>query len=476
MRLMNRERLKYQAIGAVSIAVFVTGLLGTQVAVTAQTTPPPAAAAKPDRRSSLPKEALEKARQAEKLLAANQPDQAIAILQELDKQHPGNPAINLRLAEVHDTLSRYGYALVYYRRYVLLAGQDAREMAAARVQTLELMAGIDDDAAAAAKALGVNTVPVATPAPRVERMIAAEAKDGTLVPLTSEEDLKNIRSLTAKAAAASPAVTPTHTPIIIPETLSATPAPVKSTPGAPAAAAAARNGEAMTVSTVGSAPQAGEGETAATSPGAAAPRAPGTSRVSVYSGATPAPADKDALLAKAFVKADSPATISIEDTKPEPEKKNEPATRATPLAQRKDSDKSNKTQASGDSSIVPSLGDAVAYTKATPVSDSARGASFFHVSKSNSSHAQVVILNDLPQGVVTISIIPPDDREVLSAILVPGESKTLYVPQGRYQVTANASTTDYSPITLMNTQFQYTFQAGRQYTRRVTPDSVQRVN
>src|SRR5690606_17456231 len=155
-----------------------------------------------------PTEALEKARQAEKALAANQPDEAIRILQELDRQHPDNPAISLRLAEIHDTLNRYGYALFYYRKYVKLAGPNAREMAAARVQTLELMAGIDDHADAAAKALGQQTVPVATPTPKVQRMIAAEAKDGTLVPLNSEEDLKNIRKLTAKAVV-SPAVTPT---------------------------------------------------------------------------------------------------------------------------------------------------------------------------------------------------------------------------------------------------------------------------
>jgi hypothetical protein len=118
----------------------------------------------------------------------------------------------------------------------------------------------------------------------------------------------------------------------------------------------------------------------------------------------------------------------------------------------------------------------IAFTRQAPAHESARAASFFNITQGNSSQATIVVRNELKSAIVTVSIIPEDASEAHSAILMPGETKTLTVPPARYDLTANAATTDYSPITLMSTEFKYTFHGNRQYTRRFNDSSLQRVD
>jgi len=426
--------------------------------------PSSAPAQKTASRSSLPEAALQQARQAEQHLASNQPDKAIAILKELDKQYPGQAAISLRLAEIHDTNNKYGAALFYYRRYIHLAGGRAREMAAARVSTLEVMAGVDSEAERVARELGESTRPVATPALKVERVIAAEAKDGSRVPLRSAEDVEQIeRQGYVKPLPKSkqtPEITPGVTPIIIPETLSLPSQAASSTYAKPAVAAPSRAAQVEPVKTA---------------------KAP-----------TPTPQpDEDALLAQAFVKADDPDAI-VENVAappvatPEPtQKRRQTPTQVTTTPPPLQLEPMGTVAPARTPrppvtvrATVASTGQAptVAYTRPFSSTDSPRAAGFFNVTNVGGSYAQVSLINDLNGGVVTVSLTPMDNGEVLSAILMPGESKTIYAKSARYTISANASTTDYSPITLMNTQFEYKFDAGRQYTRRFTQSSLQQLN
>lgn len=406
-------------------------------------------------RSSLPQEALLKAREAEQNLAANAPEKAIAILQELDRKYPENPAINLRLAEIHDTKNDYGPALFYYRKYVRIAGSKAREVPVGRVGTLELMAGVDDAAEKFAARLGEQTVPVATPTPRVERALLAEAKDGSRVPLTSAEQVEQIqkRGYVPPAASPTPTVTPSATPIIIPESLTK---PVSPSPAA--------------VSSAAPAPRRAEGQVQIS---AAAP--------------TPKPVDEDSLLTQAFAKADSPEAVAekLQERAATPAIQAEQTVIAPPISTpqpRQPAPLAAEMPVSAPAAVAPTSlplapqSAVVAYTQDEPVSNSSRGANFFSVTTTQGREAEVVIMNELKNAIVTLSIVPPDDRPVASAILAPGETKNLRLVPGKYQVSANASSNDYSPITLMSAQFDYSFAGGHKYVRRVTQSSLQQIN
>lgn len=444
----------------------------------------PAAGSTAPKKASLPEEALEQARAAEQHLAANQPAKAIEILQKLTKKYPQQSALSLRLAQIYDTGNRYGYALFYYRRYVQQAGPRAREMAVERVATLELMPGLDPEVKQAEKETGEQSRPVATPAPVVKRMLATEAKDGTLVPIRDEADYERFRRQGVPETAGTPMPTPSVTPIIIPPELSITPTPAPldayaSTPPAGSASAAPgsgnRRGVRVEPSTVGT--------------------------------TAPPKNDEDALLAQAFAKAPSPSEMT---TAPDPS----PAAAAAPLALATSTPVANPAatppgQVPGRIDLAPKVttelaalptplsrtaqpprqvpvsphlspsapsNDPVAYMQATPAYDSAKAASFFNVTAGQGNQAVVSLLNEIPQSIVTISITPQDDRPVISAILTPKEQKRVNVPPGTYDVTANVSTTDYSPITLMNSQFRYTFTAGRQYTRRFNKTNIEQLN
>lgn len=445
----------------------------------AQTTAP-AAAGKPGR-SSLPDDALKQAQEAERQLAAANPKKAIEILQQLDQTYPGNSALSLRLAEVHDANNDYGPSLFYYRRYIKLAGSRAREIPVARVSTLELMAGVDKQASDFARKLGEATVPVATPTPQIERSLEAQAKDGSRVPVTSAEQLEEIhrRGYVPASPSPRPTVTPAARAIVLPDTTR--------TPAANTAASASHPRE----------PEPAPGSASESLP-VSQPHSTPSSRKPVASPkvsiAPPASKpDEDNLFAEAFVKAGTDSgsvTVSAPNAQPEsvesqlanepiPEVRRGTAVAPPPPPPALDIQEKRSTPAAGRQqrpvSVAPEQAP-IAYTQATPATNSPRAANFFNVSIVQSNNASVVIINDLPTAIVTLSLVPQDDSNVISAILAPGETKTLVVRPGTYDVTARASSNDYSPVTLMSTQFEHRFVTGRQYTRRFNQTSLQQLN
>lgn len=424
--------------------------------------------------SALPEAALEKAREAENHLKADAPKEAIAILRELDKAHPNTAALSLRLAQIHDTLGQNGYALFYYRRYVAQAGPKARSLAVERVTSLELMAGIAEQVKQAERELGETTRPVTTPAPKVERMLATRAKDGGLVPIRSEKDLEKLeREGVPEKSPVTPVPTSAVTPIILPDSSPAV--------GSPAPAPAQRSQAQPASSTSYPAQQT-------PAPQAAAPRQ------------SPATTDEDALLAKAFrkieVAEEGPAaadatdelkvsatdlapTVSgdLQNLPPAPPRATTPTPSAAVSApppslsqgQQAPAPVSPHLSASG-----PSSG--IAFTKQTQEYDTPRAASFFQITEDAGNGAVISLINDVPASVATISITPRDDSPVVGAILAPKEQKRVQVKPGTYDVAVNVSTHDYSPITLMNTNFTYTFSAGKKYTRRFNKNNIQQLN
>lgn len=428
----------------------------------------------PDRKSSLPREALLKAREAERHLAANAPEKAIEILRGLDRQYPGRAALSLRLGEIYDTMGKNAYALFFYRRYVAQAGDSARPMAVERVSSLELMAGVRQQVELVEREFGEDTQAVATPAPRVERMLATRAQDGGLVPIRNEEDLKKLeREGVPEKSPERRVVRPSVTPIVVPSELSRGTAP-------------AATGQSMTPSVK-----------ASSLPGQAEPRrTPGSARQQ---------SDEDALLAQAFRKRAEDetepvvATPAIEETLaagadlnisgvPEGAQASESLAELPPPVLSQNSNARTKiSDAGGESPRRPAgtqsgrapgvaAKSEVIYTSPTPVNAAGRSASFFNVSDVPGQFALVSLVHEVPASVLTVTITPKDDGEMVSAILVTGEQKRVYLRPGTFDVTVNLSTTDYSPITLMNTAFEYTFSAGKQYTRRFNKTNIQQLN
>lgn len=458
--------------GTLAVAGTIFTLASTGGAQSPSNQPAPAQAHAAQRHSSLPKAALEKAQEAEKQLAANSPEKAIVILRTLDKEYPHQSAISLRLAQIYDTLGRNGYALFFYRRYISEAKGNPRDFAVERVRTLEMMAGIDAQVEKVENEFGEETRPVATPTPVIKRMLATTAKDGSLVPIRNEDDLNRItREGVPETSPETPVVaTPRITPIILPDAHTPTP---RTSP-----AAQQNADEHLTLDMNGT-------EITAAASGNNVSRK----------------ADEDALLAAAFRTADSPdeiteqsnetaeasstdkvsganpANLEIEAETPAPVAA-EIAASPTPAVS---IEPPPSLSSSGQATLSPpQLGSpdsasVIAFTKQTPA-NTGRAADFFHVTDAPGQYALVSLVHDVSSSMLTFTITPQDDGEVMSAILAPKEQKRVYVRPGTYTVTANVSTTDYSPITLMNTHFQYTFSAGKQYTRRFNKNTIQQLN
>jgi len=440
--------------------------------------------------SSLPDSALQQARQAEQELTANQPEKAITILRKLQKEYPDNSALSLRLAQIYDTMGRNGYALFYYRRYVAQAGPRARDLAIERVSSLELMAGIGDQVKQAEKDLGQTSRPVATPTPIIKRMLATAAKDGSLVPIRNEEDFERIRRQGVPETAETPIPTPSITPIILPS--QPTPAP------AAASTAAIKTGNRRLEI---SSPATGVNSSAAPDK-SATPQAHNAAPDGTSPGTKPnqgTRADEDALLAHAFSKGSGPETISARQSPaaaPEtevasataseaveaaaveiaPSQSSQPAPLQLPPADAAAPPVSPHLSSPASSPPPRPTPAAVAFLQPTPEYESNQAASFFNVTAYRGDSALVALINEIPSAVLTLSITPPDDSPVISAILTTNEQKRISVRPGTYEVTATIATTDYSPVTLMTRHFKYTFTRGKQYTRRFNKNNIQQLN
>lgn len=156
----------------------------------------------------LPEAGLKKAQLAEKQLKADKPQEAIKILEALDKEYPGHGAVSLRLAQVYDQTENYGAALFYYRRYAQIAGSEAIEDARNRVTTLELMAGAAKAAEEFARKRGQESTAVEVPTPEIQRSVEQMAPDGSWVPVTDPSMLgKPVTPITTAPASQRPSRT-----------------------------------------------------------------------------------------------------------------------------------------------------------------------------------------------------------------------------------------------------------------------------
>lgn len=423
----------------------------------------------------LPDEALKRAQEAEKQLASNNINEALAILTRLDHDYPGHAALSLRLAQIYDKQDTPGVSLFFYRRYSRMAADHAREEAQARLATLELTPGAPAAAEAFAAKMGERTAPAATPAPVSRVEIAAARPDGSLVPIHNREEAEEI----AKGAGI-PDATPSEVP--------AGPTPYVISPEALQHARSAGNTQQARTRQQDGLVLSGTGDHVALltktpqAAGAIHSPAPATTR-GVYATGTPETGtDEDAQLARAFAKgtvatAGTAANSTAAPLPPDWGTMQTPVPASTQLPPVAQISPSNSTPpAPVGTPSGPTIG-TVAYMSPTPSSEviSPRAKEFFTTRRIGGDKAVVKLYNDVAESVATIKIIPLEEGNAMSAILAPEENRALQFQPGKYDFVVNVATTNYPPLTLMQTRFSYTFEAGMQYLHRINNENMEQV-
>jgi hypothetical protein len=431
--------------------------------------------------SPLPEEALKRAQQAEKQLAANNATEALSILTKLDHDFPGHASISLRLAQIYDAQDTFGPALFFYRRYSKLA-DNPREEAQSRLAALEVTPGARESAETFARKMGESTGPVPTPAPISKVEIAAARPDGSLVPIRSRQEAELIAK-TGALPDAPPATTPAGpTPYVISDDVLEKADNIKRSQSR-----GAQPGGGLVLSGAGNhvSVQAGSSTPVPPSPAAAnataaaptiPPKLAAPSTKSVYAAGVPETGgDEDAQLARAFAKGSSASQPSTNQAFPAAQITLTPAaTRSAPSNTPVPSLGSGTAPAAAQSTPLPG---GIAYMSPTPVSEvvSPRAREFFSVKKAAGPNATVKLYNDMADSVATIKLIPTEEGDALNAILAVNENRTLNVPPGKYDVVVDVSTTNYPPLSLLQTRFAFTFEAGTQYLRRMNAENMQQV-
>jgi hypothetical protein len=460
----------------------------------------------------LPEEGLKRAQEAEKQVRANNTDAAIKTLQKLDKDFPTESAISLRLAQVYDGMGRNGEALFYYRRYITRAGTGAREEAKNRVFTLELMSEARAQADAFAKKLGEKSAAVATPTPKVKRNVMKMSPDGSMTNLKPSD--VGLADELAQEAVSAPAASPTPTPtktIAVPVAPTATPLPMPPLPPgtvlqvfgetgetrgllpepkptiAPPSLAPAMSPAAQTVATPPPPPDAAP---VFTPPPAADGTATTEALASVAGG----------LAASMTTPRATPALIEImpqdiltrrpsPETEPAGVESALPAVRTRPVLtpppiQTTKTPPSAPSQTPAFAASSPGLQDALlpaapspGAARSTPAparAASGAQAPFFTAKPIEGSRAVIKITNSVPGAMLTFNAIGEDDSVGANAVLAPTESRSMRLQPGTYHIMVNVTDNSYPPLTLMDVKFDADVEAGMQYTRRISPETLER--
>jgi hypothetical protein len=451
------------------------------------------------RTKRLPPEALKSATEAEQKLKAGQPMEALAVLTRIDRDHPGHAAISLRMGQIFDTMNKTGQALFYYRRYVQYSGDRPREEAVARITALELTPNAKQSAEAFATTLGEKSIAMQTPAPRTTTEMAAEREDGSLVPIKDNKELERY----AKEGL----------PLAPPEPISAAPTPFvvnmnNSQSGqAMSANRKSQNSGGMfgnSRATGNSGQENGSiSDNAMVSP-SGSQRLPAkviTTKPALKS------ADEDAQLVAKFVGPPASNKDATNGSAPSssasiPPRSSLPSNVAIiqPASQVDDNDVPSLQNAgmpvSSPSGTTPLSGlpkgtpadrppirspqrqaEQVVYTSPTPATkvESIRAENFFTLKASGGTSAEIRLVNQVPNSIISFKALPIEQGETVSAILAQEENRTLQMSPGSYDLTVSISTTNYPPQSLMEAHFTATFAAGTQYTRWFHPDNLQQV-
>lgn len=99
---------------------------------------------------------------------------------------------------------------------------------------------------------------------------------------------------------------------------------------------------------------------------------------------------------------------------------------------------------------------------------------FFTTRPVEGARAVLKITNAVPNAMLTFNAIGDDDSVGSNAVLAPGETRDMRLQPGAYHVIVTVTDNGYPPATLMDVKFDADFEAGMQYTRRISPDTLER--
>ena len=369
----------------------------------------------------LPEDALRKAQQAEKLVQQNRVKDAIVILQELERAHPAEAAVSLRIAQLFDGMGQEGAALFYYRRYAAQAGDRARDEATARLQTLEIMANARAGAEEFAKAMKDKTKPASTPATSVEMSVLKAGPDGTLTNL-KPSDVGLPDELAAGTKPPPPPPSPTPVPMRT----------ITSGPAAPIAVfgdAQARTRPAFTPPPISDPARAAEAAPAASPTPGAAPKPT----------VAPTPAGPR-----------PPVRIEVLST-PEP-------TRAA--------DTAGPSLSALEAAMMPSPPDGVVApppTGAPPRRTAKPG--IFSTRSIAGRHSALKVTNATAESMLAVNVVPRAGGESVNILLANGETRTAEFAPGDCDVIVTMTRQTYPPSTIFDRRFDFRFEPGVQYEK-----------
>jgi hypothetical protein len=346
--------------------------------------------------------------------------------------------------------------LFYYRRYVQLAGEKARESAKIRVATLEMTAGAKEAAEGVSRSLGVETLPVATPQPKVEQSVEKITPDGVRVRVDSPEDVVSEKIDPKKIVRPSKAAVPIQIPY-----REALPGQASEPPG-----------ENLPVSK--------PGDDSPEQPGDAAPQTPKSvftpppvtqqleadpeNREAAAPDPSPAAAPKPGTRTDAIQKTHGTPAVTVmdqEEEQPEP----------TPAPGRNRGQRISVevmgTPAAGQRGKVAGE---LPPAPRKPAGLNGVAAQFFTLTPNSGGSSVLKFSNAIPASVVTLVAVPADGSDPVNSILPTGENRTLRINPGTYEFRVSAANTNYPPATLFEIRFTCQIQQGFAYAHRFLPE------
>lgn len=421
----------------------------------------------------LPEEGLQRAQEAEKLVRSGDVDAAIRILVELDSRYPNEAAVQRRLAELYDGKGQLGAALYYYRRYLEVAGNKARPEIRERVQTLEMTAGAREAADEIARRLGKKARPQPTPETRTEQVIEKVLPDGRRVAVKSAEEL--MADSPKGATRATPTPTPRHPLAVREVTL-----PPETSEAEPTKTYEAN--QELSAEPTNAPPTA----TTASSPSPSLNASPTPKPVFTPPPirATLSPPD-EALMLKG--QHENPAESTPATTERSGRASSEPPSARTVPTQPEI--RSGKSVGTESPPHAGARGTQVEVIRPEERGDSPQGRKtterrqfrtansdpYFTSEPGNGEKAKLTLSNEFADAVVTFVAVPAEGTEPINIILGIGESRSLEIEPGTYEVRISAMNNRYPPATVLRQQFNYTFEAGITYHRRFSPGDTQRL-
>jgi hypothetical protein len=481
------------------LACVAAGILLVPTAASAQSGTRPSGS--PAARASQQNQAdwIAKARQAELLLMQdNGIMQALAAYEKLEQEVPNQPPLALRMAQLADQMDNSGLALFHYRRYLTMAGARARQEARDRAATLELNPAAREVADRLARERKVQVKAAATPVRTESSAVMAALGEGEegLVELKGKADFERLSdpaqraALLAQNAAKPRATASTAVDDILVRTF------------------AARTSQQQSATQITD-PRATRQQQA---PHAQTLQQPieDAATLNQYNGLAPLPGSQGgSMIHQQDYQMGAVPDASVNPQIPigyEPRsfedgqvrQSAQPSVRrgrqgtiisdageAVGVVQQNSvalEPRQRTANSAGEFTNVPpqtvsprenSASDARGPSLAAPMDPRQR---FFTSRASTDGKTRLRLANNMPDTIMTIAAVSESSSEKADAILATGESRVVEISPAAFEIRLTIMSIGYPSSTLLDRRFRMRFNAGTEYSVRLTPDLLTRIN